>query len=228
MQAKNEPRPAGHGSIRPMDESLIGSVAPGPADLHTEYLAPPAHETFDRARFALQIATAGDRTPVEAWLSLTDADRAALREARAWHESELARLRREHPAIAEAMPPLSERGMRWRIGCSKLPPDQQDAALRIDEHERAAARLAATQRTVAPVIRYRRELLRAYRIAVARCSWLRSSLAAKHPARAKPRSRARRLVRSRRRTRGPNDDGDGDGDGNGLQLAARRGERTGR
>jgi hypothetical protein len=209
MQKRNEPRPAGHGSVRPISESLIGSVAPGPANPHTEYLAPPAHETFDRARFALQVATAGDRTPVEAWLSLTDADRAALREARAWHESELARLRREHPATVEAMPPLAERGTRWRLACSNLSPDEQSAALAIDEHQRAVGQLAATERAVAPVIRRRRELLRAYRVAVARRFRRRLSIAPRRPVRTRPRGRARRFARSPRRTRGPDDDADG-------------------
>ena len=95
MLQENEPRPAGHGSIRPVSESLIGSVAPAPADPQSQY--PPDHDVLDRARFASQVAAAGDRTPVQAWLSLTGEDRDALRETHAWHESELERLRRSIP-----------------------------------------------------------------------------------------------------------------------------------
>jgi hypothetical protein len=210
---RNEPRPAGHGSIgQSVRESLVGIVSPGSAaNLQPEYLHPPVHEVLDRARVVLQVATAGDRTPVEAWLSLTNKDREAIRETKAWHEAELAGLRRQHPAVADAMPPVSERGMRWRVTCSDFPSDERDAALRIDEHERALAQFSHAERSTALVIRHRHELLRAYRIAVARRPGLRLTRAPTRRTRSRPRSRARRLTRSPRRTRGPNDD-EGDGD----------------
>jgi hypothetical protein len=201
-----------HDPIRPSgSESLVGIVPlERAADNESNIARPPAHDTLDRARVALQVTTAGDRTPIEAWLSLTGEDRDALRETQAWHESELARLRREHPTVARAMAPLAERGMRWRRAIAALAPDEQDAALRIDEHERAIAQLDAAEQVTAPVIRHRRELLLAYRVTLVRRFRLHVGLAPRGPARIRPRGRARRLRRSPRRTRGP-DDTDPDG-----------------
>ena len=121
------------------------------------------------------------------------------------------------------MPPLAERGMRWRVACSNLPPDEQDAALRMDEHERAVAQLAAAMRSVVPVIHRRRDLLRGYWVAVARRFSHCAGFTAKRPARPRPRGRARRLARSPRRTRGPDDAADGSHAAD-PELRRRRGE----
>jgi hypothetical protein len=195
MQTENEPRLAGHGSIgRSFARRLVGIVPPGnAANTHPEYLHPPSTDTLDRARIVFQVATVGEAAPVATWLSLTTEDREALRETRAWHQRERARLRREHAAVADAMPPVSERGMRWRLACSKLPPDQQDAVSRMDEHERAATQLAATERAAAPIICHRRERLSAAR-ALAPSDARTRRRARRPPTRRPPAETARRVV----------------------------------